>query len=417
MGKNNQLPIFAAIIIGAILAVALVLILTRDNPKTTEIAPEDNTSENTENGGGEENGSNGRQPENPEGPEQPSNPEGPETGELPSNWHELTGVQKTQLNPFGCDLETQHVRSDNGLCQDKQAPAPKPWPIEHTVLIRVAKCPDIDPVFQYSCQRRPRVSVAIKGAPTAAELDELWSAYLERYYSCEGSGLDLSIYDHNGSDDWQDYSGQTRKTYECRQGVEYVELNAQALCSSLRQLGPNCSKGGDAVPYITHIVVAVKDDPSDQALEKFFGDFVESYPACGHEPEGLDLVVLDYDGSDETGDYGFGIFNRQKKHFGCRGDVEYVFLRSGGLCVDFVDGGGYCTTELYVAVRDNPSDEELERFASFYLEEYKWQPGFSLSVYDHNGSNNPDDYDLYRYDETGSQPRRVFHGGTDLPDS
>lgn len=47
-----------------------------------------------------------------------SNP--PETGDLPANWGQLTQDQKTDLNPFDCDLQTQRVRADDGRCADKQ---------------------------------------------------------------------------------------------------------------------------------------------------------------------------------------------------------------------------------------------------------------------------------------------------------
>ena len=429
MEKNNQPIIITSIIIGGFLIIALALIFTRNDDTTTETTNENNTSENGEAGNGEDvrqpetpegpqNPETPEQPETPEGPqnpetpEQPENPENPPESVLPDNWDSLTLAEKTALNPFGCDLEIQFVRADNGRCQEKPGSLPEQWPVKHIVLSRVTRCPDEDPVFPYSCQRRPSAAVAVQGNPTDEDLDELWSAYLENFYSCREGGLSLYVYDYNGSDDRRDY-GQLRKIYECRQGIEYVELHKGALCLYLRQLGPNCSKGGEAVPYITQIVAAVKDDPSDQELEKFFDDFVESYPACGSEPEGFELLILDYDDSDETEDYAYGMSYRRKRHFGCRGDVEYVFLRSGGLCVEYSDGGGACSTELYVGVKDNPSDEELERFASFYLEEYKWQPGFSLAVYDHNGSNDPEDYPLNRSDAAQS-PRKIFHGGTDF---
>ena len=77
--------------------------------------------------------------------------------------------------------------------------------------------------------------MAVEGDPTDEELDSLWAAYLENYYSCEGSGLRLFIYDHNGSENVRDYAqAQRRKIYECRQGIEYVELHAGALCLYLR---------------------------------------------------------------------------------------------------------------------------------------------------------------------------------------
>ena len=53
---------------------------------------------------------------------QPAPTPGPDV--LPSNWNSLTPQQKTDLNPFGCDHDTQWVSSENGTCIDKPARSP-----------------------------------------------------------------------------------------------------------------------------------------------------------------------------------------------------------------------------------------------------------------------------------------------------
>ena len=73
-----------------------------------------------------------------EAPQPTPSPSNPTTVSLPSNWHQLTSVQKTQLNPWGCHDTTQ-IRADNGQClsggytipqtnTEEEAPQPTPSP-------------------------------------------------------------------------------------------------------------------------------------------------------------------------------------------------------------------------------------------------------------------------------------------------
>ena len=166
MEKNRQPLIITSIIVGAVLIIALALIFTRGSDDTaTETANENNTSENQEN---ENTGENGQQTgisecdaqeatdSNPDcqndgsgtarpvqqitcaadGPtydlesdgswidengvrrtacEAPTTP----TGTLPSIWNSLTPQEKTDLNPFDCDTETQVIWETDGTCHDK----------------------------------------------------------------------------------------------------------------------------------------------------------------------------------------------------------------------------------------------------------------------------------------------------------
>ena len=153
MEKNNQPLIFGIVVIGAVLIIALALIFTRDGDETTtETTNETNTTDNQEDTSTGENGEQPVMPEQPEGSENPEQPENPETDQLctaddpcvappedcptglikiwpddsptplcvrlPSNWDDLTSQEKTDLNPFDCNLETQIIYAEDGTCHD-----------------------------------------------------------------------------------------------------------------------------------------------------------------------------------------------------------------------------------------------------------------------------------------------------------
>ena len=131
MEKNNQPLIITSIVAGAVLIIALALIFTRGNDDpATETVSENNTSANQESENTQENGSNGQQPAPAPQPQPAPVPEPipvptptpqpqPQSDGLPSDWNSLTSQQKTNLNPFDCDHESQYVRADNGQCVDK----------------------------------------------------------------------------------------------------------------------------------------------------------------------------------------------------------------------------------------------------------------------------------------------------------
>ena len=83
MEKSNRPLILGAIVIGAILIIALVLMFTRSGDESvTETVDENNTSEN------QENGENGQQPETP-----------------------ILPVDKTTLESYDCDAETETLNA------------------------------------------------------------------------------------------------------------------------------------------------------------------------------------------------------------------------------------------------------------------------------------------------------------------
>ena len=51
-------------------------------------------------------------------PTPPPTPD-PQPGVLPFNWDSLTPQEKTDLNPFNCNIETQIIYADDGTCHDK----------------------------------------------------------------------------------------------------------------------------------------------------------------------------------------------------------------------------------------------------------------------------------------------------------
>ncbi len=174
MEKNNQPLIITAMIVGVVLILGLAFILTRGDDDTatptTSDTSETQTTGNTEEGseGGQEAGTpkcdtqeevysnpdcrDDGSPVSPvqqiscaaDGPiydlasdgswidengvrqtacEAPTTP----TGTLPANWNSLSVQEKTDLNPFDCDHETQWVSAENGSCIDK-APSLQPDP-------------------------------------------------------------------------------------------------------------------------------------------------------------------------------------------------------------------------------------------------------------------------------------------------
>lgn len=130
MEKNNQPLILGIVVIGAVLIIALALIFTRSDETATEPASENNVSENGENGNGGDNGRDSQQPVPTPAPQptpQPIPTPNPtpaptpesQSGVLPDNWDSLTSREKTDLNPFDCDHDTQWVSAEDGTCIDK----------------------------------------------------------------------------------------------------------------------------------------------------------------------------------------------------------------------------------------------------------------------------------------------------------
>ncbi len=152
MEKNNQSLILGIVVIGAVLIIALALIFTRSDETATETAGTNDTSENQENASTEENGEDGQQPQpapdpqptpQPDPDPQPTPDPDPQTGILPSNWNQLTSREKTDLNPFDCDHETQWVSSEDGSCIEKVDKGEEEDP-------RLEPLPRLDSFFQFA---------------------------------------------------------------------------------------------------------------------------------------------------------------------------------------------------------------------------------------------------------------------------
>ena len=124
MEKNSQLLTIVGVIVGAALIISLALIFIRDGNESEEVA-EVTVSENGQRI--EENQQPTPQPD-PDPQTDPSsipNPRpDPESDTLPSHWNSLTSREKTDLNPFDCDLETHYIRADNGQCSLKRIESP-----------------------------------------------------------------------------------------------------------------------------------------------------------------------------------------------------------------------------------------------------------------------------------------------------
>ena len=127
MEKNNQPLILGIVVIGAVLIISLALIFTRSDSET-EVPTESTVSENAENETDENGESNGDQttprPDPQPTPQPTPDPDplpDPQPGVLSSNWDSLSVQEKTGLNPFDCDYETQWVSAEDGTCIDKAA--------------------------------------------------------------------------------------------------------------------------------------------------------------------------------------------------------------------------------------------------------------------------------------------------------
>ena len=151
---------------------------------------------------------------------------------LSDNWDLLSDRQKIAANPFGCDLATTHVRSDNGQCLAKQpdtasrpadevpaepAVQPEDEAIEerpdHYVLDQSHICTrSIPPV----CYLTFQIAVAVD-PPDERRLRQELARLAPEYYA--GPAVDhfaILGYYYNGSANYLDYLNETplRFTYK-----------------------------------------------------------------------------------------------------------------------------------------------------------------------------------------------------------
>lgn len=128
--KLNPTVVFVTV---AVLVFALILVVVlRDRPDEPEPVEQPATQQPTEQPAAPETPEQPEQPEQPQPPEEPEQPvepqpsEEPETpaGRLPDDWDQLTPQQKTDRNPFGCDVETQWISAEDGSCLDKSPQPP-----------------------------------------------------------------------------------------------------------------------------------------------------------------------------------------------------------------------------------------------------------------------------------------------------
>ncbi len=231
MEKNNQPLILGIVVIGAVLIIALALIFTRSSDDTaTETADENNISENQENENTEENGEDNQQ-HPPDPVPQPTPQPTPAPTPVPnpqpdvlSVWDSLSVQEKTDLNPFDCDHETQWVSAEDGSCINKQGEQPissctalipecgyhEPNLIPEYILLTESRdCDEPTDFLGEMVQRcEIEVAIAVKGEPTDEALDAYWTAWeREKAFSWHGGGIvSLVFYEHNGSESIGDYT-------------------------------------------------------------------------------------------------------------------------------------------------------------------------------------------------------------------
>ena len=224
MEKNNQPLILGIVVIGAVLIIALALIFTRNSDDTaTETASENNTSENQENVGTGENGENGGEQTTPQPDPQPTpqpapDPDSfppdpqpdpqPQPGVLPPNWNSLTDREKTELNPYDCDHETQWVSAEDGSCINKTTDDDDPTdpvrpPVEPDYVLLDINCydPPADPPWFEVCD----ISIATTGNDNLEQF--LAEIVLPVAPYAEWVWVVADVYGYNGYDNLSEYAG------------------------------------------------------------------------------------------------------------------------------------------------------------------------------------------------------------------
>ena len=206
MEENNRPLILGIVAIGAVLIISLTVIFTRNDSQPQE-ATENNLAGNEENGAEVENGEVGQQPTPEPSPvSEPIPRPQPQPGVL-SLWNSLSVQEKTDLNPFGCDHETQWVSAEDGSCIDKPTETPMPpsdprHP-DDLVLSLITTCANaFGPPSWNSCITN--AYLAVKNAEQQ-RLNALVAWYRAEHES-GSSAVNLEIYEYDGSDQLEDYS-------------------------------------------------------------------------------------------------------------------------------------------------------------------------------------------------------------------
>ena len=246
MEKNNQPLIIGALVVGAVLIIALALIFTRDDSGTE--APAENTASENEENATNENGENGGEQTTPQPDPQPTpqpapdpdplpdpqpDPQ-PQPGVLPPNWNSLTDREKTNLNPFDCNHETQWVSAEDGSCIDKPSAI---FPFKYvedsaqiecyltvpssrggcTAVLQVEAIEDIQ-FDSGKCAPIPDARLTLTGGPgddivfDSADLEPVYSgdSCSNRDSVESGERLSLNIYTRHGSALFDDIQQQAR---------------------------------------------------------------------------------------------------------------------------------------------------------------------------------------------------------------
>ena len=377
MEKNNQPLIIAAMIVGAALIIALAFIFTRDSDDDTATPTTSDTSETqtagTEEGseGGQETGTSKcdtqeKVDNNPEcrddgspvspvqqitcvggGPTYILESDGSwidengvrrtaceapttSTGTLPSDWSSLTAQQKTELNPFDCDHETQWVSAEDGSCLDKpQTNPPKPEGIESGTLAGVEYVLLEAIRSDYWGERLPgdeygeelyeeALYIALKGNPTDSQTDEFWSVFKDDYFSrTDIVWMNAWIYDYPY--DRMNPGPERNVLHGHLEGyaggylppgldVTYYELQKRFYSSRESCFGdhlPNPLPPGEPCTTLS-VIVALPNAPTEteQLLERA-KDILDSYPdeVDGKELDIKRISIYAYNGSDDIADY------------------------------------------------------------------------------------------------------------------
>ena len=141
---------------------------------------------------------------------------------LPANWDSLTAQEKTDLNPFDCDHETQWVSAEDGSCIDRptdpiSSPSSEPlyalpngWSVlRYSQACAIADFNDAKDV----CHAEEIITIPASDIEQTLSMRRYWQAYVpeeiaksDRDLSTQEWTFYLKIYSFNGSYDPADYS-------------------------------------------------------------------------------------------------------------------------------------------------------------------------------------------------------------------
>ncbi len=134
--NSNNFVVFGAVALAIALVIVLLLVFNGNDDEQVEDSSADDQSqidqstpaddqnrpadeEQTDNQTQPVQDDNSTDTVTTDNPESQAQGETTELGQLPANWEQLTNRQKTDLNPYDCDIEIEFIYADDGSCHLK----------------------------------------------------------------------------------------------------------------------------------------------------------------------------------------------------------------------------------------------------------------------------------------------------------